>query len=277
MTNSDLKRWHGLVDKDDRIVQELLCVKCGRDLRGQRVHEDCRECGHPVSDSAHGDYLVHSDPQMVGRLADSARFVMYGTILLSSLVGVGLLVVVFGSPTFEHAVDAGFRIMLAGAMITPVLATVGLVVLTPRRTLAFYAARYLNRGGVRRLVVRIGPALLIAGAAIYYFGRPALFVCQMAWIVVPLAAFLRGLETLMLRVPNAKIARSAKIHFVAVIALGAAVGFAQITRASVRELPDWDGVLLGLTFVCALSGAVIAAGGVRLMLSVQQALLWASK
>lgn len=264
--------WHGLVDRDERVTRDLLCLKCASNLRGQLISQRCPNCGHPISDSAHGDYLVHSDRDLVRRLADSARFVMYGALLLVALVGIGFLSTLFSCRTVPDAIRLAFDTLLMGAMISPVVAAVGLVVLTPRGSIEYYEARYLNRRALLRLAAWFVPATVAVVTASLYLGPLAARTMQIIWIFVPLFSFLRGLEKLMLRVPNARLAQSARFHAVALgfIVIGALSVLLIRYYAGDRE--DWAGALIAITLVCELGAIAFTARGILLLTRVQMTL-----
>jgi hypothetical protein len=275
--SSEALPWHGLVDADDRVKTDLLCLKCASGLRGQPITGHCPNCGHPVSDSAHGDYLVHSDRDMVRRLADAARFVMYGAILLVSMVGVGFLTTLVSCRTFPDAVNRAFEILLVGGMISPVVAAVGLVVLTPRGSVEYYEARYLNLRAILKLAAWFVPALAALIVASTYLGPLVARTVQIVWIFVPLYAFLRGVEQLMRRVPNAKLAQSARMHNTALVFIAVGGLAVLLIQLYARDDPDWAGGLIAITLVCTIAAIAFTIRGIRLLTHVQRALYQAAR
>ena len=270
------------VDTDDRVISDLLCVKCGWNLRSYLVSDPCPTCGHPVSDSVYGDYLIHTDTAQVRRLADAARLVQFGAVLLGGLVLVMMLVTVktrWGRG-IALAEDA-FRVLLFGAMIAPVPAAVGMVMLTPRRTLAYYRAWFKRRYASRASRTLLGTdaiivlTVLTAGFTLYAWVATRL--AMVLWFGIPLAMFFRGVEQLMRRLPSASLARFSRAIFVATIIFSVfAFGVLLLERISTVE-SGVEELRIVMTAICDLAGLVIGFGAVRLLVRVRAALSSAAR
>lgn len=269
--------WHGVADGGERVVAEVLCVECGAALRGQRVSERCVSCGHPVSDSVHGDYLVDSDRDVVRRLADSANFVKYGAIALAAVIALALLVRLVAASDLTAAVAGMFDLLLAGGMISPVVSALGLVILNPGKTINFYLAKYSRPREFARLLVAL--ALLVGVASLGMLFAQQTFGCvaRVGWIFIPLAAFLLSIEQLMRRVPNVRLARRARTHMVLTVVLALITLAALLIRVHLLHLPQWQDALIALMLFASLSAIGCTISGLRLLVSSQQALFTAAR
>ncbi len=72
------------LDADGRLDQDLICLKCGYNLRGLSPEGRCPECGTAVGRSLHGDRLQYCDPQWVDKLASGMNCVWWSLALLIS-------------------------------------------------------------------------------------------------------------------------------------------------------------------------------------------------
>ncbi len=271
MRNLASSPFEAILDREDRVIADLLCVRCGKNLRGQVATAACADCGHPISDSVHGDYLIYSDPLMVRTLAVASRLVLYSALLLIGLTGLGLFATVLGSRDVRVIIANSFDVIRFGASIAPLIAAIGLVMLTPRRTLAYYQARLLKPRNVAWTVA--GAIALIAAVSVgaYFAGRIVAIVAVALWIVVPISAFLRAVQRLMQRVPDNRVARLAGTEFVLFIVGGVAALAVLLIREFAAER-GWEDALVGLTFVFCLLSLLLAWRGYLLLLRVRDAL-----
>ncbi len=204
-----------VIDASDRVIADVLCVECGWNLRSYQLTDRCPKCGHPVSDSVFGDYLVHTDRTRVRRLSDHARLVFYGASFVAALAGVAALATLLGSRSAPDAVTNLYSVFQMAAMLVPIPAGIGIVLLTQRRSLAWYQAWLRQRlaSRLRQLAAAlVGLALLlgVVGAFValgMQFGELLLI----AWFVVPVSAFWRGFERLMQRLPDRVLAGRARM------------------------------------------------------------------
>lgn len=255
-----------LVDSDDRIVADVLCIRCGHNLRSLLVADRCPNCTHPVSDSVHGDYLIHADRPLVRGLAEAARVVEYGAAILGGLMGLALLAVILSASSLTGVVEPAYNVVFAGAVISPVVATIGLMLLTTRHTAAYYWVRYGNRRAFMRLgALFVAVLATIVGSAIY-FGSVALHIGTVIWFVVPLGAFLRGLERLMRRVPNNQLAAFARALLVGLVAFS-------LLAVVIILIRERAGVDRSLDDSRTAFSAINCAGGVALGVATHQLLV----
>lgn len=269
--------WSGLIDGADRVVREVLCVECGASLRGQLVSERCVGCGHPVSDSVHGDYLVDSDRDMVRRLAESARFVMFGAIALASVIGVGLTVRLIAARNLTAAIAGMFDMLLAGGMISPMVSALGLVILNPGRTINYYLARYSRPQSLLQLVLVLAVMVAICVLGMMYISDVFGSIVRICWIFIPLGMFLVSIEKLMRRVPNIRLARLSRAHFILTIVLAVVSLVGLLIRIQLPRLPKWEDFLLGVMFFASLSAIGCTISGLRLLINAQRALITAAR
>lgn len=262
-----------LVSHDDTVVGLVLCLRCGRSLRGRTVHERCENCLHPVSDSVYGDYLIHSDRPVVRRLADAARFLFIAAAFLAGMTAIGLIVSLFSSRDMGQAFTRAYDIVQYGAVILPIVAGIGITVLTTRGSAAYYYAHYFsNRSGRRIAVITVAAALAsIAGA--YFAPTVTGSVFFAIWVFLAPALFLIGLEALMHRVPNAKLALHSRFLLIALGVLGAlALGIAVLRPYALNDA-EAGNILLGMRIIAVLGSVAFAAAGLRLLHTVHRTLL----
>jgi hypothetical protein len=261
-----------LVDADDRIVGDVLCIKCGRNLRELLVTRRCPGCGHPASDSVHGDYLIHADREVVRGLADAAQVVEYGTAVLGGLVGVALLVALISARDLEAAVESAYDVVLAGAIISPVIATLGLILLTSRHTAAYYWVRYGHPRALLRLGFLMAVVLAVIAIAGYFLGRTVLQIGVVLWFAIPLAAFFRGIERLMRRVPNNQLATFARATVVGVAAFAILAILIILLRQQAALDPSWRDSQLAFTTINSLGGLALGVAAFQLVVRVHRTL-----
>ena len=209
MKDDEKRAPQGLIDSQDRIAQDLACVKCRQNLRARQLNDDCPACGHPILDSVFGDYLIRQTTVSVMRLADAVRVVVYGSGVLGGLISLALISGLAGARDFRWAMDTAFELLLAGGLIFPLVAIVGVMLLRTQRPLAYYKAHYLNPRRLRRWAVVLVPLLAIAATGTYYNSSVMADLGKVLWVVIPPAVFLRRLERLMCDLPNFRLARLA--------------------------------------------------------------------
>lgn len=261
-----------LIDSEDRIIGDVLCIRCGRNLRDFRVPDRCPDCGHPASDSVHGDYLIHADRPVVRTLADAAQMVEYGILVLGGLMIIGLLVSLIAADSLEAAVDTAYDIVFAGAVISPVIAAVGLLLLTTQRSAAYYWVRYGNRRALLRFGLLLALAIALIALAGYYLGRVAMQIGIVLWFSVPLGAFFRGVERLMRRVPNNQLATFARATFAGLIAFGLLSILIILIRYWSVSDPSWADSQLAFTAINALAGVALGVATYLLIVRVRRTL-----
>ncbi len=241
-----------LLDADERIVGGILCVRCGVPLSGQSIHERCANCMHPISDSVYGDYLIHSDKPLVRRLAESARFILYGASLLAALGFITVIASLLGARDFPDAVVLMFNALVTMAMISPILCALGVLSLTTKGTAAYYMARYLNQNALMKWGALA--VVLLAGviAAEAYARQWTNNILLLLWVTTPSVLFFHGLAKLMTRVPNQKLAVNARAHLYVMLALGLISVSVLFLRHLAAEERQWTDMLTGATMIAVI-------------------------
>jgi hypothetical protein len=265
------------VDADERVIADILCIKCGGSLQSQKIGEPCSQCGHAVSDSVYGDFLIHADRAAVRKLAEAARSVKAGAGLLGALVIVLLLLSVATARDFQHGVAQVFNAMRFGAFIVPLIAVIGMATLTQRYSLAYYRARYVRRSFLVRAGIAVAVLLVGVVVAAVNFPRIAQNLAITLWTVVPAAMFLHGVRRLMQRVPNSELAGYARVAFIGVLACGAALFAVLMLQSLGASDPDKQEMVLGFTIVCIIGGVMLGIGGYRLLARVEDVLFKAAR
>lgn len=261
-----------LIDADDRIVADVLCIRCGNNLRDLHVADRCPNCHHPVSDSVHGDYLIHADRSLVRGLAESARVVEYGIAILGGLMALALVAVLVSARSLTAAVAPAYNTVFAGAVISPVIATIGLVLLTTRHTAAYYWVRFGNPRALLRFGLLFVLMLAIIVLSTVYFGYVALQIGTVVWFVVPLGAFFRGVEHLMRRVPNNQLAAFARAMFVGLLAFSALSIVIILIRYQTAADPSWEDSHIAFSAINCLGGIALGVATYQLLVRVRRTL-----
>ncbi len=261
-----------LIDSDDRIVADVLCIRCGHNLRGRLVADRCPNCTHPISDSVHGDYLIHADRPLVRGLAEAARVVEYGVAILGALMGLALLVVIMSAQSLTEIVAPAYDVVFAGAVISPVIATIGLILLTTRHTAAYYWVRFGNRRTLLRLGLLAALVLAVIVVCALYFGNVAVQIGVVLWFVVPLGAFFRGVERLMRRVPNKQLAVFARGTFVGVLAFSLLAVVITLTRYWAATDQSWEDSHTAFSAINCVGGVALGVATHQLLIRVRRTL-----
>ncbi len=260
------------VDSTDTIVADVLCIRCGQSLRGRSVRAACPQCLHPASDSVYGDYLIHVDRANVLRLIESCTAVTLGALLVGGIVLAATVVHITTAASFDDAVERAFDMLFTGAVIAPLVAFVGLALLTRRHGFDYFRARYGNAAFAKQAIA-IGLLLLAAaGAALYFAGDTTRVLILAAWTTLPAAFMLRGLQRLMLRLPNQRLAHSSLLACVGVCVMGAAAAGVQLLRLRPADDERLFATLLVLTFFSCLGGVGMGVAVLRLLLLVRRSL-----
>ena len=112
--------------------------------------------------------------------------------MLGGLLAIGMLVSLVSADSIDDAVKRAYEIVFAGAVISPVIAAVGLVLLTTRHSAAYYWVRYGNPRALLwfGLFIALGIAAVAVAASV--FGYVAMRIGLVLWFTVPLGAFVRG-------------------------------------------------------------------------------------
>src|SRR4051794_532658 len=79
----------GAIHPQTGVVQkDLVCRKCGYNLRGLHIDTRCPECGTPVGFSTQGDLFRFCDPEWVHLLRKGVMLILVGVAVM--MLGLGL-------------------------------------------------------------------------------------------------------------------------------------------------------------------------------------------
>lgn len=73
------------VDSNGCLIADVVCRRCGYNLRGLREEGACPECGSAVGLSTRGNFLRFADPKWVETIAKGIRIILWG--ILFSIFG----------------------------------------------------------------------------------------------------------------------------------------------------------------------------------------------
>lgn len=262
------------LDDLGRIAAHLPCVHCGCDLRLYPATLSCPDCALPIADSLYGEYLQDAEPGYVRRLAEAAQVMTLGLALLMALAALAIIGSAPAAPTLRGAVEGAYRLVLALALLAPLLALIGLFVMATRGQGSATMPLKVVARRLRRPLLWIAPLIASAGAAAIAIPPLAPAILLAAWIIWPSTALLHHIEALMQRVPSPELARLAGrlLWLVGSTALGF-VGVRTLEMFRPAPGSDLDVVALMLMVLTLLS-AVTLAGLSVLLLNRVRALLW---
>ncbi len=194
-------------ESEATVTGRVLCVNCGHNLDGQPMIEQCPNCGHAITDSVHGDALLDTASENAQRLFEASNLVWYPTVLLTIL---GAAAMTFQLIQVRNVIEDAQMVFDLGffiAMVTPAISILGIFVLTRRRTVAYYYARYSEPATAMRLAAYalIIVATICVGAM--YLGRIIGEMLLVAWFAIPNVMFLDGMGKLMKRLARKKLAK----------------------------------------------------------------------
>lgn len=122
----------------EKVADEVLCARCGYDLRGLTVDQRCPECAAPVRNSMRAKKLEYAAPEFLNALIRGALLAMLSAIVaLSTVALTALLILTAISFAAAGTTPGGVMIVLTGLwVIGPLacgsLATIGWWKLTTR-------------------------------------------------------------------------------------------------------------------------------------------------
>jgi hypothetical protein len=244
----------GPVDPEDRIVADILCVNCSAKIRGQYLTENCYQCGHPNTDSVYGDLLVYSeDKTAVTHLHESALVVIYSAMFTGVL---GLIIMLMPMLSATGAIDViarAFDGITFAVLVFPLVAFVGMLLLTRHRSLNYFAERYANVAFLVRAAIFLIVAVAAIGLAARYVGPALRVVAFLVWTMLPPIMFFRGLAGLLKRVPNLPLAAWCNFLIAGIVLLGlGGVGVAFMAPLA-NQSAEWEGPVVALKAITVLA------------------------
>ncbi|MBI5864385.1 MAG: hypothetical protein HZB38_07745 [Planctomycetes bacterium] len=251
----------GPVDAEDRIVADILCVNCGAKIRGQYLADNCYECNHPNTDSVYGDLLVYNDDKtVVTRLHESASVVIYSAAFTGI---VGLVVMLMPMMNANNAIDVihrAFEGIKFAVLIFPLVAFVGILLLTRHGTLKYLEQKYTNIAFLIRAAVYLLifiSVIMLASRRVGSYMRVAAFL---VWTMAQPILFLRGLYSLLRRVPNLPLAAWCNFLIAGIGLLGIGGTAVHYLDRLVPNDPTWEGPVTALKVIVVLCCMGWAAG-----------------
>jgi hypothetical protein len=263
---------HELVDVTKRVVAARYCIRCGTDLRGESIEGVCPECRHPIYDSVYGGYLIDAHPYEPRRLHDRSNMVFYPAIFLAGLGVIALLTTLVTAHTVVDLVYDVFEMGFFLAMLSPLIAFVGIVVFTGRHSVEYYRAKY------GKLQYLIGGLLLVAAVvtgailAISRLGHIAAAFIQVSFFAIPAGIFLERLAALLRRIPNKKLAMYARLALTLSCALSVAALLIKLVRPLAPAGSDLAGFVIAMTLLTDLGGIGLGIATLRLLVLARRAL-----
>jgi MFS family permease len=200
------------LDASGRIAVDIVCRKCGYNLRGLLPDGRCPECGTAVGRSLHGDLLRFSDPEWVQKLASGMNWIV-ASIVIGFLGGV--MGVVFAALFMSFIGSRSFVVFapLAG-LVFGVFALVGYWKVTTPDPARLSEERGLSARKLVRIAQVTNYAVAPVNSLVQHFGWiPALAMSAVSGVIGlagTFAVFVYG-RKLALRIPDEKLARHCKI------------------------------------------------------------------
>jgi len=197
-----------ILDSSGTIDTDVVCRRCGYNLRGLRPSGRCPECGTPIGLSVSGDLLRFADPSWVETLALGIRYILWGLAASFFFSIAGGIVTRFVNPLF------GQLLHTAGSL----LAFYGAYLLTEPDPSGIGEDRYVSARRIIRIALLLGvlsTLLLLPAQARVVTGTTALVLTVVASVVglssvIGEFAKLVYLEKLALRIPEPKYAARAR-------------------------------------------------------------------
>ncbi len=251
------------MDQPQTITRDVLCVRCGYNLRGLDLAGRCPECNNPIAQSVEGDLLPRADPVWLERL-QLGMTVKLWNLVVGFLVGVvaGILVGAAGLPgVFVTLVAlagaalglwAAFLITSQEPRVSMTEDPVSLRRVVRGCAVAVVFAQVMQQAGEYApngaALLVIGLALGVGASVVSYFGE-----------FVYLRRFAR-------RIPDARLVRSTTTvmwGMATMVALAGAGGLITAATAPPAAGPSVFG-----TAGLAVGGAIACAAGIGLIICV---------
>ncbi|MCA9243893.1 MAG: hypothetical protein KDA32_08075 [Phycisphaerales bacterium] len=263
------KRFFDPVGSDDYVRGRVFCVECGASLRGKLVTDRC-ECGHTVTDSVYGDFLMYQEQRDLRRLNSALGLLQYTGITILALIALGVISAVSSAANAEDALASIFEMAFTLAILTPLPATLGITLVTRKRSLAYYRARY---GDARFLAIVTGAAaiLLVMVVLIRDPYRKALAnTLLIAFTGTPSLIFLMGFSRLMRHMPHRALANIAFGLFVVTCVLTAVCWGVLLMRPFAADDDNLGGLVLTLQGISIMIGLGVGATTVHMLIKARR-------
>ena len=183
-----------------------------------------------------------------------------------------LLASIVTASNMNSLVNQTYNMVFVGMVLSPVVATIGLVLLTTRHAAAYFWARYGNRRTLLRLGLILGLVLVIFILCAYFIGQVAFQIGIVIWFTIPLGLFFRGLENLMHRVPNNQLATFSRGMLVGLIAFSILSIVIIFIRFQCRDDPSWGESLTAFAGINTVGGIGLTIAAYQLLIRVRRTL-----
>lgn len=224
------------LDENGEINADLVCRRCGYNLRGLREEGRCPECGTAIGLSTRGDLLRFADPAWVEKLALGMKYILWG-IVVSIIVG-GLGGCLGSFTTNPEAVVTAFGI------VGGLLGLYGAWILTSPDPSRVGEDKHVTARKVVRIGLLFGVASQLLTVAFHGMANPP-FLLVMLLVIGGTAAGLVSvagefakflyLEKLAERIPDHKLAGNARfLRWAFSIGLGCMVIFGGLMLLATR-------------------------------------------
>lgn len=224
-------------------IEQVSCITCGYDLRGQSIEDKCPECGAPVEQSLRGDLLQYADPSWLRTIARGAALVKWGVWLVVAYIPLVIAVaIVFGlvlagrvSVVYENAATYfALGVLVIGLLLGGAGAFLSTTV-DPKTASqeSGLSTRLLTRLGVTAvaLVASLQGALMaIPSIASIQIIKSAGLVCVAIFIAYACAMMFRWFGSLARRLPDPELEKRFRKHFRYVVWCVPALGIAQVLK-----------------------------------------------
>lgn len=265
----------GPVDPEDRIVALIRCASCGESIQGQNIGDGCYNCGHPNTDSVYGDLLIYNDDKTtVHRLHEAAAVVIYAAAILGALSLFIMLIPTLAATGAIDVIDRAFEGLKFAVLIFPVVAFVGMALLTGNRSVSYFVQKYGNIPFLIRTTIYVGIGLVLMAVVAKYtaIGPTLRLATFLAWTTIPTIMFFRGLAGLLKRVPNLPLAAWCGFVIAAVIILAIGGGFVHYCAPLAVEKAEWEGPVVAVKTMIVLGCMGWSIGAFALLRATRRTL-----
>ena len=192
------------VSRSGTVAADLACRRCSANVAGLPVTSHCRECGAAVGVSLYGELLKYGDARWVRGLARGTGLCEWAVLLAVAATILGGTTRGSAGQWLGHlaAVAAGVLQLRAAWLLTASDPAGQILVGSARVRWALRAAATASVGGTALLVFRLDPLR-------QWLPLVAIVSAVLA-LAAPFAA-LNFIHLLALRVPNAALARRARV------------------------------------------------------------------
>ncbi len=204
---------------DTPIQTDLLCVKCGYNLRGLQPSSKCPECNADVQDSCYGDLLRYADRQWVDRiLLGTKLFIVAFTFLtLSSVILLLVLLVELFLPELHESIPlllfVSKRVLISLFWLSAAGMTLGVIFITSQEPRSYLAESVVSP---RRVTQGCLGAVVILLIWLYVTTSSSVGIVLevlVCFFLLGILSFLRGLRPFGKRLEQQKWHRWIRLRY----------------------------------------------------------------